>query len=209
MANSQTPDQIAEKKAKAHQRYLRHKEYYRAYSDAWWKAHPEKRREKDRRRAPRRKESRRIYRRKWKKTESGKASAKRYAASDSRHKYWAKYYAEHADIIRNRSKAWYRANPGKHHAHVVRRRLKQQGVPNAEVIRLFIDTIKAKSRTKCYYCGHIVSTKKIHFDHIVPLSKGGAHAIENLCVACASCNLHKYATPVQDWYKLGQQILSL
>lgn len=178
-----------------------------AQSAAWWKAHPEQRRAKDRKRYPRRKESRRVYSRAWKKTEKGKASSKKYAASDSGKKYWLKYYSKNGDKMRNRSKAWYRANPGRHHAHVMKRRLKCGEVP--ESIRIFIDGVKARATAKCYYCEKMFSTKRIHFDHVIPLSRGGAHSIENLCVSCAPCNLHKHATPIEDWYKLGQQILSL
>lgn len=33
-----------------------------------------------------------------------------------------------------------------------------------------------------------------HWDHVKPLSKGGAHCLSNLRPACASCNLHKHAS---------------
>lgn len=33
---------------------------------------------------------------------------------------------------------------------------------------------------------------QVHFDHIRPLSKGGAHAASNIQVAHALCNLKKY-----------------
>jgi len=42
---------------------------------------------------------------------------------------------------------------------------------------------------KCYYCGG----KYEQIDHIVPLSKGGAHSLDNLAPACAKCNRNKSA----------------
>jgi len=56
---------------------------------------------------------------------------------------------------------------------------------------------KAQKR-KCYYCGCRMSLGVSHdgrqaanaatFEHIVPLSKGGTWASENLVIACHACN---------------------
>ncbi len=35
--------------------------------------------------------------------------------------------------------------------------------------------------------------RNLHFDHIVPVAKGGATTIENLQILCAPCNLSKGA----------------
>ena len=44
----------------------------------------------------------------------------------------------------------------------------------------------------CYWCGKR-HQKDYHIDHYIPLSKGGSNTIENLVVACKSCNLKKHA----------------
>lgn len=41
---------------------------------------------------------------------------------------------------------------------------------------------------RCVECN---STNKLHFDHIVPVAKGGANTVENIQILCASCNLKK------------------
>jgi len=33
----------------------------------------------------------------------------------------------------------------------------------------------------------------IHWDHVQPLSKGGAHTVDNLRPACSPCNIRKNA----------------
>lgn len=49
---------------------------------------------------------------------------------------------------------------------------------------------------KCRYCGGV---GPFHIDHIIPWSKGGLTALENLALACASCNLKKGARTPEEW----------
>ena len=39
-------------------------------------------------------------------------------------------------------------------------------------------------------------------DHVVPLSRGGKHEIENLLPACRSCNSSKGAKLLEEWLPL-------
>jgi 5-methylcytosine-specific restriction endonuclease McrA len=80
---------------------------------------------------------------------------------------------------------------------------------NLRSIKQWITEVKSKQSANCYYCGKRIPTKLIHFDHIVPLSKGGPHSVDNLCVSCSSCNLSKSTKSVQAFIVTGQQILSL
>ena len=47
---------------------------------------------------------------------------------------------------------------------------------------------------ECYLC-HVelssLRSKDIHLDHVIPLSKGGAHSIHNVKWSCGPCNLRK------------------
>lgn len=46
----------------------------------------------------------------------------------------------------------------------------------------------------CHICGKkIQSRSDLHFDHVIPLSKGGLHVIENVRPAHALCNRRKAA----------------
>lgn len=50
----------------------------------------------------------------------------------------------------------------------------------------------------CTYCRKRIEGK-FHFDHIVPISRGGKHVRENLCVACVRCNLSKGPKLLTEW----------
>ena len=47
------------------------------------------------------------------------------------------------------------------------------------------------------YCG--ITDGPFHVDHIVPRVKGGPDTLDNLVVACASCNLSKGSKSVAEW----------
>jgi 5-methylcytosine-specific restriction endonuclease McrA len=48
----------------------------------------------------------------------------------------------------------------------------------------------AIQKQRCYWCKKRVGDS-YHIDHIIPLSRGGSNSRENICVACAPCNLSK------------------
>lgn len=48
-----------------------------------------------------------------------------------------------------------------------------------------------KSKHRCYWCGKRIKDGKYHVDHVMPLSKGGSDGIENLVIACPTCNMSK------------------
>lgn len=49
----------------------------------------------------------------------------------------------------------------------------------------------------CAYCGDTAGP--FHIDHRLPVAKGGKDTMNNLTVACASCNLSKGAKTGSDW----------
>lgn len=64
--------------------------------------------------------------------------------------------------------------------------------------------IKEFHRHRCYYCG--IKPMRLTKDHIIPLSRGGAHSMDNIVPACQPCNSRKGARqapmPVQPFLKL-------
>lgn len=68
---------------------------------------------------------------------------------------------------------------------------------------LLVDWYAEQIRTMpCEYCG---SEENITVDHVVPISKGGAHSIENIVPACQPCNSSKGAKPLEEWLGTHKQ----
>ena len=49
----------------------------------------------------------------------------------------------------------------------------------------------------CAYCG---CAGDMEIEHVVPISRGGAHDISNIVPACASCNRSKSAHIMEGWF---------
>ncbi|MFE7198513.1 HNH endonuclease [Microbacterium oxydans] len=56
---------------------------------------------------------------------------------------------------------------------------------------------------RCAYCPAPIDVS-FHLDHIVPLARGGHHAIGNLAPACPGCNLSKGKLLLTEWRKRRQ-----
>lgn len=52
----------------------------------------------------------------------------------------------------------------------------------------------------CYYCGVKLNCGNATFDHIIPLSKGGADTFANLVWCCKKCNKRKGSKMPSEWY---------
>ena len=57
-----------------------------------------------------------------------------------------------------------------------------------------------KHNFKCRACGYGANDgKKLHVDHIIPISKGGETEMANLQVLCSDCNVGKGTKIVDGW----------
>ena len=114
---------------------------------------------------------------------------------ESHRKAQISYYQKH--------KAYYKAKA------VIRKARLAAASVNLKSILSFVERTKAKPFAICYYCEARVPSDKIHFDHIIPLSKGGQHSVENICVSCSACNQEKHNKSIQAWVRIGQQVFAL
>jgi 5-methylcytosine-specific restriction endonuclease McrA len=65
--------------------------------------------------------------------------------------------------------------------------------------------VRRRACVPCYWCGEPTPGKSAHLDHVVPLSRGGRHAIDNLCASCPACNLRKNSKLPNEWNKTLKQ----
>jgi len=105
---------------------------------------------------------------------------------------------------------WQKDHPEKNFEYNNKRRaLELAAHGNLLTIKDFVRKTKSKRTAVCYYCKRRCSSKKIHFDHIVPLAKGGLHSADNLCVSCPECNWSKRTKLIHEIKMQGQQLLHL
>ena len=54
-------------------------------------------------------------------------------------------------------------------------------------------TVRAQFANRCAYCctAEVLTVVTFEFEHIVPRSSGGETVLENLCLACPTCNRFK------------------
>lgn len=52
----------------------------------------------------------------------------------------------------------------------------------------------------CVYCG---ADDRDSWDHVIPLSRGGANAVSNLVPCCRDCNRRKADQPLAVWRRVG------
>jgi 5-methylcytosine-specific restriction endonuclease McrA len=76
-------------------------------------------------------------------------------------------------------------------------------------VKRFYETARNTYSVSCYWCQTLVRGQDCHIDHIIPLSKGGKHAVENLCTSCCSCNQKKSGKLPHEWRTLPQMFLSV
>jgi 5-methylcytosine-specific restriction endonuclease McrA len=63
--------------------------------------------------------------------------------------------------------------------------------------------ILAKAK-KCHWCGRVISKGDLDVDHVLPLSRGGAHSAFNLVASCSFCNRSRGAKTTQEYLSIKQ-----
>lgn len=98
---------------------------------------------------------------------------------------WRKRNKERcAEVARN----WAKANPLKRAEAEARRRAAKKSCAG-EKIDFF--EIGQRDSWVCYLCLTGIEADDISFDHVIPLSRGGAHSSENIRVTHLNCNVRK------------------
>lgn len=189
----------------------------------------EKCNELDRRWRNNHREQYRAQKRRWSSLNREKDLAS-HRASYLKHKEKRKiahkaYYDANRDKVLNKEKRRREKNPdegklrsSRHYfANKLRYKLKylkrvalqKAATVNLVAIESFLRSTMERKYFTCYYCTRTFPISNLHWDHIIALSKGGAHSVENLCTACSNCNLKKGAKSLSEWNRIGQQVLPI
>ena len=147
--------------------------------------------------------------REWRKNnaERAHAAAKAYRkanreAETARVRRWLKTPRGKETSARS-NRTWKLNNPDRVTSYVLRRmKAEKEGGATAELI----EEMWNNGDKTCYLCGIAIDTTT-HFlaptsrtiDHIMPISRGGKHDLDNLAFACRKCNLRKGNKTLEEY----------
>lgn len=111
------------------------------------------------------------------------------------------HYLANVGAIRASVAAWRIANPDRCKVNSARYKARRRGWEGDGPGVSVTDWVRTLNRFdhRCAYCGEL--PELLHMDHVVPLSRGGQHAIGNVLPACPGCNLSKNAKFLAEWRK--------
>lgn len=108
--------------------------------------------------------------------------------------YQRQWEREHPESAKIRRRRYQQAHPDVIQRHNALRRFR---IGEARVGEVSYERIWERDNGICHICGGVVERSEVHFDHIVPISKGGLHCEENIAVSHAICNVRKGARLVE------------
>lgn len=158
--------------ARALAKYYANLEERRAANKRWRESNPERQRERVAQWLADNAERRAAYREANRERDNEQSRARRAANPGAGTVY---------------SRDWRKANPER---WALRNRANQHRRRTGE--RVDFSRVLVRDGMVCHICGEaIASLADLHFDHVVPLAKGGAHHEANIKPAHALCNLRK------------------
>ncbi len=102
--------------------------------------------------------------------------------------YYSLYHAAHPEKARERRRRWEKNNPLKRRQKYMRYLARKR---RASLGTVSYERILARDGYNCHICGSIVTPETLHFDHVIPLKRGGPHSEENIKVSHGVCNDRK------------------
>lgn len=135
-------------------------------------------------------EQSRLAGRRWRAAHPEQSKAKSLACK------WA-----HIDQRRATTDKHRQANLGLYAEASRRRRARKLNVTVAPISPDSLGMLLHVQEGRCYYCRALLGSDK-HLEHRTPLVRGGAHAIDNACWSCPSCNRRKGTKTEQEFLAL-------
>jgi len=101
-----------------------------------------------------------------------------------------RYARRHSAEIVKRVKRWQRENPERTREHLRKSKAKRRGAGEARTFSR--EAVWERDGGRCHICGGRCDHDDWHMDHLVPLSRGGAHAPDNVAVSHPRCNRRRF-----------------
>lgn len=146
------------------------------YTRAWQKANPDKVKKYDK-----------------------KKSKKQWQVQKNDPEYILKKKIYHKETSARRvalAKAWNEDNPEKYKRNVAKSQMKRKISKDAKSYKILDKELFKLRHSPCAFCN---TTENITIDHIIPISRNGAHSIGNLQSLCKSCNSKKKAKFISEY----------
>lgn len=93
------------------------------------------------------------------------------------------------------------------HIPIARTSIREQAIRAASeqeraAIREWRQGWRSLKEVLCHWCKQAFAPGDCHADHVIPLSRGGPHNLNNLVIACATCNVKKHALMPSVWAEI-------
>lgn len=88
------------------------------------------------------------------------------------------------------------ANKDKYRTHTRNRRAILDNIPGKGINGVEWKELKDSYFNRCAYCGE---KNPLEMDHVIPITRGGEHSIDNIVPACRACNGGKNNKPLLVW----------
>lgn len=118
--------------------------------------------------------------------------------------YSRKYQQDNIVKVIKRIAEWERRNPEKKKAYSENRRA-QKKIGGGKISAQDIKTQYLIQGGLCYWCERPVN-ENYHLDHLIPLSRGGLHSVNNIVISCPKCNVTKNNKTPEEFRKFKETI---
>jgi 5-methylcytosine-specific restriction endonuclease McrA len=137
----------------------------------------------------------------WNKTHPERMRAIRKRWREKNREKLKQYHYNNREKELEQSRLWKKNNPERCRQLWYRHKAIRRNAPvgNDFLILQWRSRWINRKYSVCYWCRTKVLTNQCEPDHIVPLAKGGAHSVENLCISCRKCNRGKNAKMPAVW----------
>lgn len=119
----------------------------------------------------------RAAKRVWLKTEKGRACSKRVQA---------RFQARHPDRLKEYVKRYRQRHPEKRAYWDYLKRSRFAAIAEKEVVDRLV--VAQRDKWRCHICRRRITKATLSLDHLIPITKGGAHTYRNVAACHKRCN---------------------